>query len=423
MASRPANNIIGRRGVLGDLGNTLHTLNHDPTANLKRNVLEPSRIGVHQKDAAKKTVTDLTKKIVPAASKENNLKINKENAAAVKIPCRKPIRQESLVYPKNKTLAAEKPINKTLIPTSTRNTSLVQPAKASLAQPKTNLLAIYDPDEKSKGDPLLVTEYVQDIMAHLRSLEDQFPIAEKFLEHSKVSPKMRTIVVNWLVDVHKNFSMGLETLYLSISILDRYLQVNQAVDRNILQLVGTSALLLAGKYEEVYIPDLTDFVYICDDAFTKKQILQMEMDICKKLGFRMGWPIATYFLRRYSKVANARHDHHNLAKYILEAALLEYHLAHVKPSIQAAAASCLALAIINEAMNPEKLWTPSLVHYSKYKYSDFKHIVHEFARMISKADTCKYDSVRLKYSTSKFGKVSLSCKLEGPLIRKLSSAK
>lgn len=197
-------------------------------------------------------------------------------------------------------------------------------------------------------------------------------------------------------------------------------QVNKAVDRTIYQLVGAAALMLAAKYEEIYIPEIADFVYICDNAFTRKQLLQMELDITRKLDFRMGWPLSIYFLRRYSKVAQVKTEHHNLAKYILELALLEYGVAHVKPSLQAAAACCLSIAILNEVLDPQKVWTLTLTYYTKYKYSDFKEVLGDFAQILAKAKISKFDAVREKYSDSAYGKISLSFKLEGPLIRKLT---
>jgi cyclin B len=35
-------------------------------------------------------------------------------------------------------------------------------------------------------------------------------------------------------------------------------------------------MLIASKYEEIYAPEVRDFVYITDNAYTKEEILQME---------------------------------------------------------------------------------------------------------------------------------------------------
>lgn len=78
----------------------------------------------------------------------------------------------------------------------------------------------------------------------------------------------------------------------------------QPVSRRKLQLVGVTAMLVACKYEEMYAPEVGDFSYITDNAFTKSQILEMEQQILKGLKFQLGRPLPLHFLRRASKVAN-----------------------------------------------------------------------------------------------------------------------
>ncbi|KAG5880254.1 hypothetical protein JTB14_027320 [Gonioctena quinquepunctata] len=282
-------------------------------------------------------------------------------------------------------------------------------------------LAIIDPDQSSKNEPAMVTEYLPDIFTYLKALESKFPIHENFLEGHETTSRMRSILVNWLVEVHINFKLYLETLHLCVSIVDRYLQGNKHVGRNSLQLVGTSAMLVASKYEEMYLPDLKDFVYICDNSFSERQILQMEREILKKLDFSLGRPLSVHFLRRYNKIAQVRSDHHSLGKFMLELALMEYDMSHVKPSLQAAAACCLSMGILNEVMDLSKLWTPTLVHYTTYEYSDFKKVIVSLANILVKSETAKVQTVRKKYASPNYAKISLNSKLNGPLIRKLTT--
>lgn len=51
--------------------------------------------------------------------------------------------------------------------------------------------------------------------------------------------------------------------------------------RSNLQLVGVAALFISSKYEELYPPDISDFVYITDDTYTKQQVIEMEKHILK----------------------------------------------------------------------------------------------------------------------------------------------
>ena len=43
--------------------------------------------------------------------------------------------------------------------------------------------------------------------------------------------------------------------------------------RNKLQLVGIASLFISSKFEEIYAPELKDFVHVCDNAYTKEEIL------------------------------------------------------------------------------------------------------------------------------------------------------
>ena len=55
------------------------------------------------------------------------------------------------------------------------------------------------------------------------------------------------------------------------------------VERKQLQLVGVAAMFIASKYEEMYAPEIGDFVYITDRAYTEPQIREMEMKILATL--------------------------------------------------------------------------------------------------------------------------------------------
>ncbi|VEN33656.1 unnamed protein product [Callosobruchus maculatus] len=291
------------------------------------------------------------------------------------------------------------------------------------SQEKSDITKIEDPDKSTIQDPLQVTEYLKDIFAHLRDLETKYAIREDFLDHHRTTPNMRSVLVNWLVEIHADFEQKPETLYLCVSIVDRYLQTNTLVGRSSLQLVGTAALLIASKYEEMYLPSLSDFEYICDGAFTSKQIIQMEIDILKRLEFNLGYPPAIQFLKRYSKVIRAKAEHYTMSKYFLELALLEHTLSSVKPSLLAAAACCLAKGVIDEIMELPKIWTPAMVHYTTYQYQDFRRPMIQLAGIVAKVDTSSFTQVKKKYSAAAYLKISNNENLNGPLIRKLASTK
>jgi len=86
-----------------------------------------------------------------------------------------------------------------------------------------------------------------------------------------ISSNMRSILMEWLVEVADEYKLQSQTLYLGASYVDRFLSC-MSVTRSKLQLLGTAALYLAAKLEEIYPPELKDFVYITDDTYSKRQV-------------------------------------------------------------------------------------------------------------------------------------------------------
>jgi hypothetical protein len=67
--------------------------------------------------------------------------------------------------------------------------------------------------------------------------------------------------------------------------------------------VGVTAMLIASKYEEIWAPEVRDFVYISDRAYTRDQILAMEKLMLNTLRFNLTVPTPFNFLARFLKAA------------------------------------------------------------------------------------------------------------------------
>jgi G2/mitotic-specific cyclin-B, other len=64
-----------------------------------------------------------------------------------------------------------------------------------------------------------------------------------------------------------------------------------------------TALHIAGKYEEIYPPELKNILKVTDNAVTKDQILKLEFKILQKLDFNLTFPSIYRFLERHCRVA------------------------------------------------------------------------------------------------------------------------
>ncbi|KAL5704312.1 Cyclin-B2-1 [Ranunculus cassubicifolius] len=101
-----------------------------------------------------------------------------------------------------------------------------------------------------------------------------------------INERMRAILIDWLIEVHYKFELMDETLFLTVNLIDRFLE-HHAIDRNMIQLDGVTAMLLACKYEEVSVPIVDDLIVISDRAYTTKEVLDMEKSILNKLQLNM----------------------------------------------------------------------------------------------------------------------------------------
>jgi len=290
---------------------------------------------------------------------------------------------------------------------------------------------IDDIDSEDVDDPQLVVQYVNEIYEYMRFMERSQAIKKEYLNGrvGVIMPKMRSVLVEWLVEVHQQFSLLQETLYLSVCILDRYMQVNaEKVPRKQLQLVGVTAMFIAAKYEEMYAPEIGDFVYITDNAYTPSQIREMEIKIMSVLRFDLGRPLPLHFLRRNSKAGQVDATAHTMAKYVMELTLLEYRFVHVLPSEVAAAALAFSLKALDVEERPlSEIWTTTLEYYSQYDLNDISKIVQDIAGIVlatTKApDNAKLLAIRKKYSNKKFGKIAEYNELVGPAVEQMSKGK
>jgi len=275
-----------------------------------------------------------------------------------------------------------------------------------------------DIDAEDRENPQLCAEYAPEIYAYLRSLEAGvgYTVRDDFLAGCPITGKMRAVLVDWLVEVQQQFRLLQETLFMTISIIDRYLaKEGKTIHRSQLQLVGVSAMFLAAKVEEIFAPEISDFVYITDNAYTGEEIRHMELRILSTLDFDLCRPISLNFLRRFSKAGDVDLLQHSVAKYVLEQGLLDYSMVSYQPSYMAAAALHLALLVTDGEKHG--LWSRNLQYYSGYSSMQLMETVKKMASMIVKSETNKLQAVRTKYSSTKFMKVTSLPKVKSGMSR------
>ncbi|XP_071645143.1 cyclin-A1 [Temnothorax longispinosus] len=248
-----------------------------------------------------------------------------------------------------------------------------------------------------------VDEYRADIYNYLRVSESMHrPKPGYMKKQPDITYSMRSILIDWLVEVAEEYRLQDETLYLAISYIDRFLSYMSVV-RSKLQLVGTAAMFIAAKYEEIYPPDVGEFVYITDDTYSKNQVIKMENLILRVLSFDLTVPTHYTFLLEYCISNNLSDKIKFLAMYLCELSMLEGdpYLQYL-PSHLAASAVALARHTLHE-----EIWPHELELSTGYDLKTLKECIAYLSRTFSNAPNTQQTAIQEKYRSSKYGHVSL----------------
>jgi hypothetical protein len=182
-------------------------------------------------------------------------------------------------------------------------------------------------------------EYIHDIFQNLKMEEKESHTLINYSymsDQSDVNEQMRAILIDWLIEVHLKFKLIDETLFLTINIIDRYLSSINIL-RSRLQLLGVTSLLIACKQEEIYTPNIKDFVYITDNAYSKNEIFEMEKQILQVLKFNILSPSCFRFYEIISKHFNFNQKHFFFGRYLMEVFLVDFRMLKYYPSVIACA--------------------------------------------------------------------------------------
>ena len=159
---------------------------------------------------------------------------------------------------------------------------------------------------------------------------------------------MRTILINWISQMHRDMKLRRETLYIAVSLIDRTLE-RMKVRRRDFHLVGIASLWIAIKYEEVKLPKIRTFLDVTKSGYCRREVIGMEMKILVELEFQVTVPSSNFFLTYLCERYNIGEKVSSLARCLTEIALLEGRMvAQYRPSKIAAAALKLSIKLIGE---------------------------------------------------------------------------
>lgn len=269
-------------------------------------------------------------------------------------------------------------------------------------------LTFVDIDKKLK-DSQIWSAYAPDIYNKVRVTELEKRPSTNYMEklQQDISPSMRGILIDWLVEVSEEYKLVPDTLYLTVNLIDRFLSTS-LIQKHRLQLLGVTCMFIASKYEEMCAPRVEEFCFITDNTYTKEEVVKMEKEVLNLLRFQLSVPTTKTFLRRFIQAAQSSYkvplaELEFLANYLAELALVEYSFLQFLPSRVAASAVFLARWTLNHSEHP---WTTTLEHFTNYKASELKPVVLALEDLQLNTKGCSLHAIREKYKHEKFNGVA-----------------
>ncbi|MED6160887.1 G2/mitotic-specific cyclin S13-6 [Stylosanthes scabra] len=323
----------------------------------------------------------------------------------------KPEAVEVIDISPEKEIPKDKPVNKNKKEAADANSKkkshtltsvLTARSKAACGITKKPKEQIIDIDAADLENHLAAVEYIEDIYKFYKEVENESRPHDYIDSQPEINVKMRAILVDWLTDVHTKFELSTETLYLTINIIDRFLAV-KTVPRRELQLVGISAMLMASKYEEIWPPEVNDFVCLSDRAYTHEQILVMEKLILGKLEWTLTVPTPFVFLVRFIKASVPDQELENMAHFLSELGMMHYETLMYCPSIFAASAVFAARCTLNKT----PLWNDTLKLHTGYTQEQLMDCARLLVSFHLNAGNGKLKVVYRKYSDPQKGAVAV----------------
>lgn len=247
-------------------------------------------------------------------------------------------------------------------------------------------------------DPVRLSYYAKDIHAYLHAAQAKTQLRPGYMKRqTDITDKMRSILVDWLAEVHHRFKLVPETLFLAVNYLDRFLE-RESVQRSQLQLIGTVALELACKFEELYTPEISEFIHMTDDSYSLTDFLTLELRMLEVLNYTLSVPVAYRFYERYARLAQLDQRSTFLGEFLIELSLLDTTTAKYKPSLVAAAGMYLARKMID----PTAVWGAGLTAATLHSDSEVKPCAKDLVIVMQSWENSKPAAIIKKFSSEKF---------------------
>ena len=234
-------------------------------------------------------------------------------------------------------------------------------------------------------------EYLETYCREEKTLE--FKIKSNFMKNQKeINCRMRAIIVNWMIEVHDRFKLLPDTLFLGVIIYDRYMSIINDIDKNKLQLIGVTSLLIACKYEEIFSPEMRDFICILDREYEKEDLMEEENNILKILKFEVIYPSSLRYYEILRIEFGIEEKYYKYGNYLLELCLLDCKFSKYSQAVIATTV-CFFVLKLEQKMSFNKFMNYNF----KISEKEIMECLIDICFLIEYIDGSIYPSINKKY--------------------------
>ena len=252
-------------------------------------------------------------------------------------------------------------------------------------------------------------EYSQDIYDYLildeknANLKVKSDYMNNQIEINKV---MRSILIDWIIEVHNRFHFKTKTLFQTVYIIDLYLSYENIEKKNF-QLLGIASLLISCKENEIYVPNPQQFIEVTDFAYQKKDLLIMEKKIMHVTKFEILIPTAEEFYSIISKKFNFTEKQYELGNYFLDSSLVDYDLLKYQPSTIGVACAYIVMKYF-QINGYRDLYSSKMTNVD-FPQKTIKDCARDLCRFVKNLSNSTLLAAKEKYSSVEHGNAPAIC--------------
>ncbi|KAK7004974.1 cyclin-F [Biomphalaria glabrata] len=264
---------------------------------------------------------------------------------------------------------------------------LRQLASSNVLEAKLNLIKCYTQGQFGGISCQMAQEFVQDFFMSSKPSGIHLTF-----NGGRTSDISRYILVDWLVEVVGMKDFSAHTLYLAVSMFDRFLQVRK-VQRSQVQLLGVAAMVVSSRFLGFDILTIKEAAWLTDNSYTYHDVVKMMGELVAALGGNIRVLTIQDYVKVLVAIVGETGYSAMLIEYLAMLCLLQSEMGQYSPA--EVAASCMLLSRL--LLNHTDSWSPQLQDWTGFSQDSLSLCTfHIYNKCLLEGSEIDYRETKLK---------------------------